>query len=69
MNENKKELIGNNPKIDIKVISEAVALMEKLPGTVRPKQGADYRISPPLGGEMLTILHCGSKSSSGRGSS
>jgi hypothetical protein len=49
----KAGLLKKNPKVDQKVISAAKILQDKLLGTAKPKQGSDYRISPPFGGELL----------------
>lgn len=52
-----KELLKKNPKLDQNVISAANALQNKLPGIAEPKQGSDFRISPPLGGKILILNH------------
>ncbi|MDQ1354431.1 MAG: hypothetical protein QG657_4740 [Acidobacteriota bacterium] len=55
MKKQKTELLKRNSKIDQKVISAAKILQDKLSGVIKPKQGSDYRISPPLGGDMLML--------------
>ena len=55
MKELKAELLKKNPKVDQKVISAAKSLQDKLTGTGTPRQGSDYRISQPLGGEILLL--------------
>jgi hypothetical protein len=59
MNASKPELLSKNPKVDQKVISTAEDLERKLPKPEQPKQGADYKLSPPLGGKSLTITRRG----------
>lgn len=48
-----------NPKIDLKVVSAIADLQKKLPESEKPKQGSDYRLSPPLGGHLLTTIRRG----------
>jgi len=51
----KADLLKKNPKVDQKVISAANILQDKFSGAAKPRQGSDYRISPPLGGEILML--------------
>lgn len=55
MSESKTALLGKNPKIDQKVVSKAGELEKTLPRPDRPKQGADYKLSPPLGGSSRAL--------------
>jgi len=59
MNSVSTELLKKNPKIDQKVVSAVDTLWKKLPESERPKQGSDYNLSPPFGGQLLTIVLCG----------
>ena len=53
------ELINKNSKVDQKVVSDIAALEKKLPSSERTKQGSDYKISPPLGGDALSLFRRG----------
>jgi hypothetical protein len=59
MNTSIAELLSKNPKVDPKVVSLAEDLEKKLPRPEQPRQGADYKLSPPLGGKTLTITRRG----------
>lgn len=48
-------LVKTNPKVDRKVVDALRALEETLPESEKPKVGADYRLSPPLGGSSLLL--------------
>lgn len=57
MNELNGKILKNNPKIDQKVVAAANELQQQLPEFIKPKQGADYNISPALGGSYPSINH------------
>ncbi|GEM_PF-3294850 len=59
MNTPDAELLKKNRRIDQKVISAIDALRKQLPESAQPKQGSDYRLSPPFGGKALTSSRCG----------
>ena len=61
MNNSDAEVFKKNPKVDQKVVSAIEALEKKLPDTEKPKQGSDYKLSPPLGGQSLTIVRGGKR--------
>ena len=61
MNQPNLELIKKNPKIDQKVVSAAIALLKKMPEEANQKQGSDFKIAPPLGGQALKNLTSNSK--------
>ncbi len=56
MNNTKTELLKKNPKIDSKVVAAIAALENKLPESARTKNGSDYKLTPPLAGNLLTKL-------------
>lgn len=56
MNTFDAEVLKKNPKVDPKVVSAIDTLEKKLPETEKPKQGSDYKLSPPLGGQSLAIV-------------
>lgn len=56
MDHTRPELLKKNLKVDGKVVSAVAALQKKLPETERTKRGADYKLSPPLGGNALTVV-------------
>lgn len=50
------ELLRKNRKVDQKVVAAAGMLQNKMPEGAKPKQGSDYRISPALGGQSITLV-------------
>lgn len=46
---------GKNPKVDRKMIARAEALEKKLPKAEQTRRGADFKLAPPLGGQLLSI--------------
>ena len=54
-------LLNNNPKVDQKVVSAIAALQKRLPETEKTKQGSDYKLSPPFGGQSLSLFHNGKR--------
>lgn len=46
---NRQKIIDHNPKINRKIVEQYDALMEKSQGFIKPKKGADYNITPPMG--------------------
>lgn len=44
--------LPNNKKIDFRVVVQVESLLSKLPESARPKRGADYRLTPALGGRF-----------------
>jgi hypothetical protein len=53
------ELLRKNRKVDQKVVTAAGILQEKMPEDAKPKAGSDYRISPALGGQSVTLTRRG----------
>jgi hypothetical protein len=53
------ELLKKNPKIDRAVVSAMNSLQKNLPEPQKPKEGADYKLSPPLSGQSLATVRRG----------
>jgi hypothetical protein len=47
------KLLEKNPRIDVAVVERFRALQDRLPAALQQRQGADYHISPPLGGSAF----------------
>ncbi len=56
MNNTNTELMKKNPKIDSKVVAAIAALEKELPEFERIKHGSDYKLTPPLAGNLLIKL-------------
>ena len=54
-----EDSIGDNPRVDQKLIALIEELQKKLPDFAKPKQGSDFRISHPLGGKSLMLSRRG----------
>lgn len=53
MDHDKQRILRNNNKIDRSVVAKAEKLSNKLPDTQKPKQGSNYKITPPFGGQSM----------------
>lgn len=53
MGEFGKDLRKGNLKIDNEVVAKAEKLRDSMPVSQRPREGADYKLTPPLGGKSI----------------
>jgi hypothetical protein len=54
-----KKLLEKNQNIDKSVVDAVITLQKKLPLSENTKKGSDYRISPPFGGQALSLYRRG----------